>query len=101
MGWLVARRLKVKGMGVQLPCLADEGEGLGVRGWLEYARVLEKRAKVLRSELHCDLRQQMKKQRVGRGVRLTRMMEPASVEGGGQGRCSPHQCTEGEKGWGS
>ena len=46
--------------------------------------VLEKRAKGLRSELHTDLRQQMKKQRAGRGVRLTKMMEPASEEGGGR-----------------
>ena len=46
--------------------------------------MLEKRAKGLRSGLHCDLRQQMKKQRVGRGARLTRMMEPASEEGGGR-----------------
>ena len=44
--------------------------------------MLRKKAEELRSELHCDLRRQMKKQRAGRGVRLTRMMEPASVEGG-------------------
>ena len=65
--WLIARRLKIKRMGIQLPCLPNDGEGLGMRGWLEYARVLEKRAKGLRSKLHGDLRQQMKKQRVGRG----------------------------------
>ena len=87
-------------MDIQLPCLADEGEGLGVRGWLEYAGVLEKRAKVLRSELHCDLRQQMKKQRAGRGVRLTRMMEPATVEGGGAGRVQPSPTHRGRGGMG-
>ena len=83
-GWLIARRLKMKGMGIQVPCLANKGEGLGRKGWLEYARVLEKRAEVQRSRLHGDLRQQTKKQRAGRGVRLTRMMEPASEEGGGR-----------------
>ena len=44
--------------------------------------MLEKRAHELRSKLHGDLRQRMKKQRASRGLRLTRMMEPAS-EGGG------------------
>jgi hypothetical protein len=80
--WLVAKRLKTKGMGIQLPCLINEGEGLGKKGWLEYTMVLEKRAQELRSKLHGDLRQRMKKQRAGRGVRLTRMMEPASEDGG-------------------
>ena len=83
-GWLIARRLKMKGMGIQLPCLPYDGEGMGTKGWREYASVLEKRARGLRSGLHCDLRQQMKTQRAGRGVRLTRMMEPASEEGGGR-----------------
>ena len=32
-GWLIARRLKIKGMGIQLPCLPDDGEGMGMRGW--------------------------------------------------------------------
>jgi hypothetical protein len=82
--WLVARRLKIKGLGIKLPGLPADGEGFGVKGWREYASVLEKRANGLRSELHCDLRQQMKKQRIGRGVRLTRMMEPATEEGGGR-----------------
>ena len=31
-GWLVTRRLKTKGMGIQLPCLSNDGEGLGMRG---------------------------------------------------------------------
>ena len=83
-GWLVATRMTMKGMGIRLPTLANEGEGLGVRGWLGYARVLRGKAEELRSKLHCDLRLQMKKQRAGRGERLTRMMEPASVEGGGR-----------------
>jgi hypothetical protein len=83
-GWLIARRLKIKGMGIQLPSLPSDGEGMGRKGWRVYASVLEKRAKGLRSGLHCDLRQQMKKQRVGRGVRLTRTMEPASEEGVGR-----------------
>ena len=74
----------MKGMGIQLPCLANEGDGLGWKGWLEYARVLEKRAKELRSKLHGDLRQRMKKQRAGRGMKLTRMMEPSSEDGGGR-----------------
>ena len=71
-------------MAIQLPCLAIEGEGLGRKGWLEYAGVLEKRAAKLRSKLHGDLRQQLKKQRAGREVKLTRTMEPASEEGGGR-----------------
>ena len=82
--WLIARRLKIKGLGIKLHGLPADGEGLGVKGWREYASVLEKRAKGLRSELHCDLRQQMKRQRIGRGVRLTMMMEPATEEGGGR-----------------
>ena len=80
--WLIARRLKMKGMGIQLPCLANDGAGIGRKGWLEYAGVLEKRANELRSKLHGNLRQQMKKQRVGSGMRLTRMTESASEEGG-------------------
>jgi hypothetical protein len=83
-GWLIARRLKIKRMGIQLPCLPNDGEGLRMKGWRVYASVLEKRAKELRSGLHRDLRQQMKKQRIGREVRLTRVMEPASEEGGGR-----------------
>ena len=82
--WLIASRLKVKGMGIQLPCLINEGEWLGRRGWLEYAGELEKRAAKLRSKLHGDLRQQMKKQKAGREVKLTRMIGPTSVEGGGR-----------------
>ena len=39
-----------------------------MRGWRDYASVLEKRAKGLRSKLHGDLRQQMKKHRAGNGV---------------------------------
>ena len=83
-GWLITRRLKFKGMGIKLPGLLADGEGLGMRGWREYASRLEEKAKGLRSELHTDLRQQMKEQRAGRGVRLTKMMEPASEEGGGR-----------------
>ena len=37
-----------------------------------------------RRGLHGDLRQQIKKQRAGRGVRPTRMTEPTSEEGGGR-----------------
>ena len=55
-----------------------------MKSWREYASVLEKRAKGLRSELHGDLRQQIKKQRVGRGMGLTRTMERSSEEGGGR-----------------
>ena len=55
--WLIARRLEMKGMGIHLPCLANEGEGLGRRDWLEHARVLMKRAEELRSRMHGDLRQ--------------------------------------------
>ena len=51
-GWLVATRMTMKGMNIRLPSLANEGEGLGVRGWLGYARVLRKKAEELRSELH-------------------------------------------------
>ena len=65
-GWLIARRLKMKVMEIQLPWLADEGEGLGKKGWLEYAGMLEKKAEEQKSGLHGDLRQQMKKQRAGR-----------------------------------
>ena len=103
-GWLIARRLKIKGMGIQLPCLPSDGEGMGMKGWRVYASALEKRAKGLRSGLHCDLRQQMKKQRVGRGVRLTRMMEldGANIRGRWWQRgCSPHKCSEEEQGWSS
>ena len=78
MSWLIARWLEMEGVGIQMPCLANGGGALGTRGWLGYARVLVKRAEELRSRLHGDLRQQMKKQRARRGVRLTRMMEPAS-----------------------
>ena len=46
--------------------------------------MLEKKAAKLRSRLHGGLRQQMKKQRAGREAKLTRMMEPASEEGGGR-----------------
>ena len=42
----------------------------------------QKRAAKLRSKLHGDLRQQMKKQRAGREVKLTRMMELVSEEEG-------------------
>ena len=73
-----------KGVGIQLPCLASEEEGLGKKGWLEHARVLEKRAHKLRSKLHGELRQRIKKQGAGRGVRLTRMMEPTEEDGGGR-----------------
>ena len=69
-GWLIARRPKANGMGIQLPCLTNEGEGLGKRGWLEYAGELDKRAAKLRSKVHGDLRQQMKKQRAGREAKL-------------------------------
>ena len=34
--WLIARRLKIKGMGIQLPSLANDGEGLGMKGWREH-----------------------------------------------------------------
>ena len=44
----------------------------------------EKRAAKLRSRLHGDLRQQMEEQRAGRGVKLTRVAEPASEEGEGR-----------------
>ena len=83
-GWLIARRLKNKGMGIRLPCLPNDGDGLGMKGWREYANVSDKRAKGLSSKLHGDWRQQPKKQRVGRRARLARMMEPASEEGGGR-----------------
>ena len=66
-GLLIARRLTIKGTGIQLPCLPNDGEGLGMKDWREYASVLEKRATGLRSKPHGDLRQQMTKQRVGRG----------------------------------
>jgi hypothetical protein len=36
-GWLIARRLKIKGRGTQLPCLPADGEGLGKKDWLQYA----------------------------------------------------------------
>ena len=81
-GWLIARRLKMKKMCIQLPCLANGGEGLGRKGWLHYARVLEKRAHELRSKLHSVMRQRMKKQKDERGMRLARIMEPASEDGG-------------------
>ena len=55
-----------------------------MKGWREYANVLEKRANALRSKLHGDLRQQMEKQRAERGTRLTRMMQPISEEGSGR-----------------
>ena len=32
-GWLITRRLKIKGMGIKLPGLPAEGEGLGMKGW--------------------------------------------------------------------
>ena len=55
-GWLIARKQRVKGMGIQLPCLANEGDGLGMKGWRVYANVFEKREAELRSKLHGDLR---------------------------------------------
>ena len=91
-----------EGMGIQPPGLTDEGEGLGKRDRLEYAMVLEKKAEEQRSGLHGDLRQQMNKRRTGRGVRLTRMMEPASAAPGMRQRgCSPVDCAQEEEGWGS
>ena len=40
-GWLIARRLKITGMGIKLPGLPAEGEGLGMKGWRVYVSVLE------------------------------------------------------------
>ena len=85
MGWLITRRERVKGLGVQLSHPVSEGEGLGRKGWLGYASVLEGRAAKLRSRLHGDLRKQMKGQRAGREAKLSGMMEPASEEGGCRG----------------
>ena len=83
-GWLITRRERIKGLGIQLPYLVSEGEGLGKKGWLEYASVLEKRAAKPRSKLHGDLRKQTKKQRAGREAKQSRMTEPTSEEGGGR-----------------
>ena len=47
-GWLITRRKKIKGLGIQLASLASEREGLGKEGWLEYASVLEKGAAKLK-----------------------------------------------------
>ena len=43
--------------------MANEGGRLGKREWLGHVRVLGEGAEELRSTLHGDLRQQMKKQR--------------------------------------
>ena len=76
---------------MKLPGSPADGEGLGVKGWREYANVLKKRATRLRSELDCDPGQRMKKQRLGRGVRLTRMTEPASQDTGVEDGGAPGQ----------
>ena len=80
-GWLVERRRKIKALGIHLPHLAAEGEGLGQKGWNSYAEQLEKRAEKLRRKLHGDLRKQMKNQRAGREVKLANMMQ---ADGGGR-----------------
>jgi hypothetical protein len=59
--WLVARLAKIKGLGIHMPHLSNGGEGLGRKGWKEYAVVLEQCAAKLKKKLHCDLRQKMKK----------------------------------------
>ena len=64
-----------------MPHLSNGGEGLGRKGWKEYA---EQCAAKLKKKLHCDLRQKMKKHRAGRETRLTAMMQPATEEGGGR-----------------
>ena len=100
--WLIARMLKTKGMGIQLLCLANEGEGIGRRDWLEYARVLEKRAEDLRSRLHGDLRQLADEEAEGwEGVEADQD-DGASIRRGRRQRgSSPVECTQEEEGWGS
>jgi ribonuclease HI len=82
--WLIARLAKIKGLGIHMPQLSNGGEGLGRKGWKEYAAVLDQSAVELKRKLHCDLRQKMKKNRAGRETRLTAMMQPATEEGGGR-----------------
>ena len=96
-GWRIARWLKMKVLGIKMPCLANEGEELDRKDWLGHARVSEKRTEEQRSRPHGDPRQQMKKQRAERGLRLTRMMEQASEEGGGE-RMQPYRMHSGRGG---
>jgi len=83
-GWLVTGLAKIKGLGIHMPHLSNGGEGLGRKGWKEYAAVLDQCAAELKKKLHCDLRRKMKKQRAGRETRLTTMMQPTAEEGGGR-----------------
>ena len=46
--------------------------------------MLDQCATKLKKKLHCDLRQKMKKNRVGRETRLADMMQPTTEEGGGR-----------------
>ena len=84
MNWLASRLAKIKGLGIHMPHLSNGGEGLGRKGWKEYAAMLDQCAAKLKKKLHCDLRQKMKKHRAGREARLTAMMQPATEEGGGR-----------------
>ena len=90
MNWLIARLAKIKGLGIHMPHLNNGGEGLGRKGWKDYATVLDQCAVKLKRKLHCDLRQKMKKNRAGRETRLTAMMQPATEEGGGREGAALH-----------
>ena len=76
-GWkvrqlMIGRREEIKGLGIELPYLADGGGGLGRKGWLGYAGLLEQRVRTLKSKMHGDLREEMKTQKVGREAKLTK-----------------------------
>ena len=54
-GWLIAKRLKMKKLGIHLPPQINEGGGLGTKGWRAYATRLEQRGAKLKQSLHGDL----------------------------------------------
>ena len=54
--WLVTGPAKIQVLGVHMPHLNDGGEGLGWKGWKEYAAVLDQCAAKLKKKLHYDLR---------------------------------------------
>ena len=82
--WLITRLAKIKELGIHMPHLNNGGEGLGRKGWKDYATVLDQCAVKLKRKLHCDLRQKMKKNRAGKETRLTAMVQPATEGGGGR-----------------
>ena len=89
MNWLVTRLTKIKGLGIHMHHLDRGGKGLGRKDWKDHATVLDRCAVKLNRKLHCDLRQKMKKNRACRETRLTAIMQPATLEGGGREGAAP------------